>query len=216
MRSWRMGGVLVMGILLAACGNTPVVQSAGNDPSQFVSKVRSYYSADYEPVDSPAELAKMSNLVVRGHLEDISIGPSVKTSAEATSERELLDSFVLKVRVAEVLVGRKTLLTDGYVYPEIPRGFVTEAELDATLPSSEVLLFLTDLSKSPPEFGFVDEHAGRPKNAVRLAPFAQGMIFSKGVDAPIGLEDLGEMSAEWSSLRNYGELLDSVPKASAP
>lgn len=200
-------------LLLAvpACSETSPssdVRSAG----KFVATLRSTYSQDYAPVETPQQLAQVANLVLVGSLVDTRIGPSVKTAPDvkAGDEHGLLRSFVIDVAVNEVVAGDRSLISGGHAYIEIPRGDVTEDALDAALPGSRVLLFLEDLKDARRPFGVVSPGAGRPEAASHLAPLPQGFIFEQGNGSALGVEDLAAMPAAWGDYPTFDSLVDDV------
>lgn len=185
-------------------------------PEEFVTTLRLMYQQDYDPVDSPQQLAMMADVVLRGQLVDVAIGPSTRTGP-GDDVLGLLETYVLQVRVDEMVKDASPggpAAVDGHVFVQIPRGRdMDTSRLDAALPLSPVLLYLDDTANETREFGSVNPQAGHPKASQLFAPFPQGFIFENPVDdSLLGVEDLSAMPATWGTY----DSLDDMIAASQP
>ena len=88
---------------------------------------------DYEPVDSPRQLAKMSDLVVVGR---------VAAGTAVASETRGFDSH-LGVHVSEVVRGDPNLVIDGRIFVELQSVDVSAIDAIQGLSGCDVLLFLS-------------------------------------------------------------------------
>lgn len=184
-------------------------QRTAESPAEFTAMLQQMYHGDYTVVDSPALLADQADAVVIGQILDVAVGPSTRTSPD-DELHNLLTSFVLTVAVNDVVKDETGVVTEGFVYVQIPRGNTMTAEpFGAALPrTSSALLYLDDTRDEKYEFGVVDPHAGHPEGTTLTTPYPQGFIFAVPTDgALLGVEDLGAMPTEWQGFTTLEQLV---------
>jgi hypothetical protein len=145
-------------------------------PADFLQAARMVIH-DYEPVDSPRQLARMSDLVVIGR---IIAGTAV------TNERRGFDTH-LAVHVSEVVRGDPELVVDGRIFVVVHSVDVSAMDAIQKMSGCDVLLFLT-------------RHQGA------LAPSAQG-FWIQSAEGLIGVHVSIETSPPgWHGITSIDEL----------
>ncbi len=217
-------------VALIACSG---VNKAGREPKaltdEFISFVR-LSQPDYEPADTPEELAKQADLVVSGEISGVERGQSYAPTA---SSEPVIASSVIVVRVEEVLSGDGGLVVAGTVYIELPHpafvgsgdpgtdgeGTDQRAPFDhsafaATVPiDSKGVFFLEDVT-APGHYWdtVIDEGAGRPQGAPLMAPFPQGfLVETQDAGLVSMMEPFDSMPAGWHGLSVLTEVIEAVP-----
>jgi hypothetical protein len=146
--------------------------------------------SDYEPVDTPAALARRVDAVVTGTIVAVSPGQSYAPTRE--SETEIATS-VLEVKVGRVLAGDAGVVAKGSVNVEVAHPAVVDtgeergalvpfdhAAFAATVPRSSGIFFLDDRTEEPYWDTILDEGAGRPAGARITRPVTQGFLIEDG------------------------------------
>lgn len=156
---------------------------------------------DYEPTDSPKELASLSDLVVVGHFESVEEGRVLRASSGRPQHQ-----VVFAVSIDEVLGGRAASGSDKVVFVEVPRApYQTVAQFKDALTTDRVLLFLDDRSDLTDDVA--QNNAGRPAGAAIYAPLPQGFWIEGGdVDESVYVEDLNDYSGAWKGLATVAEI----------
>lgn len=138
---------------------------ASTDAKELAELLREGWSADYEPAESPQDLASRSTLVVEGSLRGFIEG------------RELGRGPGMARTITMVVDVDSTLLGDApeTVYVELPSpGNARGAEYDSPTEPFPVLLYLIPADRSE---DIVDADAGRPEGELLYRPTTpQGFI----------------------------------------
>lgn len=187
-RSWpdRQGGV-------AAPSTSPTASCEPEDLGPFLETIQTVIY-DYEPFDTPRDLAEAADLVVVGRFVAAESGSGV--GGGSRGQRGLLT-----VAVETVIAGDRSAVQDDYVFVELPmRPSDIETARDS-LPANRVMLFL-DSSGDPSIF----------------APFVQGVVLENCPGYLSALDSLESMSAAWRQAANFDEfiILASPTTASSP
>ncbi len=155
--------------------------------------------------DTSRTSREQADAVVTGTIVDMKPGQSYAPTPES---QEQTPTFVLEVKVDQVLAGDRGVVADGSVYVEMPNPASRDACLDAPVPSADGVFFLDDRTNEPYWDTIIDEGAGRPAGARITAPFVQGFL----IEDPRGklvsvLDGLETMSPTWRDLDSVEEVL---------
>jgi hypothetical protein len=142
-------------------------------PAAFLQVMRTVVY-DYEPVDSPRKLARMSDLVVIGR---------VVAGTAVASETRGIDTH-LAVHVSSVVRGDPDLVVDGRIFVEVRAVDVSSIDVIQKLSGCDVFLFLSLV-------GGDDAASGGESGPHFFATFAQGFWVGSedglaGVYVPLG------------------------------
>jgi hypothetical protein len=161
---------------------------------------------DYEPADTPRELASQSHLVVRGRLESATEGRTL----QASTARPVY-YVVFSVAVLELVSGSPDLVTDGRIYFELPRAYSqTAQEFNKVLPTGDVLLFLHDRADLANNDA-ANHMAGRPEGSHLFGPKPQGFWLDNGPeDLPLFIGDIGEQPGGWDGIDTIEEIIAAI------
>lgn len=191
MNSLAGRAVLLLGltvIVVTACSGESPMPSRGEAAAADFATVLRAVSYDYEPFDSPGDLARAADLVVVGRITGARGGRRLEAGPQAT----------LTVAVEKIIKGSADALTAGTAYVEIPTAAGAEvADLQAAIPSSRVVLFLADRTGVP------GTGASGTEGARIFTPYPQGVIMEDGQGFIGGIEDLGEMSPQWNAAADF-------------
>jgi hypothetical protein len=204
---------LAVALALAAC--TQVDEGASESPSQEGRATRQNFvdflacmrqvTLDYEPADTPTHLARQADAVVTGTIVDMKAGQSYALSPERRAHGA---TFVLEVKVDQVLAGDPAVVADGSVYVEMPNPESRDGCLEAPVPRANGVFFLHDRTKEPYSGTIRDEGAGRPAGARLTAPFVQGFLIEDARGKLVSvLDGLETMSPPWRPLDSVEEVL---------
>jgi hypothetical protein len=181
---------------ISAAPSTPIAY-----PSEFASLLVGTHF-DYDPSDSPRELASWMDGVVVGTFESVADGP-----VEVIAEGVYVNHVVFAVRVEQVVAGAPDdLLTDQHIYLEFTRASNTPVEAyRAAMPTGKVLLFIAK-STFPP--GVVEnEGAGRPEGASLYFVHPEGFwIETADGDVPILLSSERPIQRHWGGIDSIAEI----------
>jgi hypothetical protein len=174
--------------LIAAIALEPSAEPdpAACRPDAFLQAARMVIR-DYEPVESPRQLAKMSDLVVIGR---------VVAATAVVSETRGFDSH-LSVHVSDVVRGDPDLVVDGRIFVELHSVDVSAIDAIQALSGCDVLLFLTQ------------------RDGLRFAPGAQGFWIQSdegliGVYVPLDSSPSG-----WDGISSIDDLRGAAGYTSA-
>jgi hypothetical protein len=214
--------VIVFGLLSLACSETSqgTSQSRGHGPLRaFLGEMRAS-DFDYEPADTPADLARQADVVVTGSIVDVRPGQSY---AENGSEKAVVATSVLWVQVDDVISGNAELMTDGVAFVEIAHpAYVGTGKEDgkeipfdqeafaSNVPRTTGLFFLTDRSEEPYLPKIIDEGSGRLPDSRITTPFIQGFLIQLEGRLVSVLEPLNAMPRAWQTLGSVQDVLDEV------
>lgn len=142
-------------------------------------------SYDYDPVDSPDELAKSSELIISGTVTGVREGRT--TYAPKNDKYRGPTSIVLTVNGAQAVQGKLPSGSDGNIYIELLNpGRKAPAAYDKAFPSgSSVVAYLDPAGDGEPREGvdvaINDPRAGRPDGqALYLPASPQGLSLQVG------------------------------------
>jgi hypothetical protein len=146
-------------------------------PNAFLQAAR-MVTYDYEPVDSPRQLARMSDLVVIGR---------VVAGTAVVSEQRGFDTH-LSFHVSEVVRGDPNLVVDGRIFIELQAVDVAAIDAIQGMSGCDALLFLTQ------------------REGMRFAPFVQGFWIQSdegliGVHVPLDSSPSG-----WDGISSIDDL----------
>ncbi len=190
--------------VLSACTSEETATSYSTQQSveQFVGT-----DFDYDPLRSPAELAKQSRLVVVGTIERVQEG-RVETIPQNKSIPGV-STIVLVLRSVTAVAGEVDEGTDGFVYVELPNpgGRGTDAYRNGLRAGSSVVAYLVPASDGAPaegvDVGIADPKAGRPDGQALYAPSGPQAIVLKYENNPLVWVLIGE--------EREGQLEDTLP-----
>jgi hypothetical protein len=154
---------------------------------------------DFEPSDSPDDLASRSSVTVSGTIKEIVDGRVFGVGSSRDVEPRFLTIGIL-VKVEQVLSGDRSLLADDSVYLEISRSkdVSIQSVQRATPVDQRVLLFLDDYSQGPKPFSLVQESSIGPRQVV-FAPYTEGFLLEDRTTGAVtgGLESIDELGPAW-------------------
>ena len=206
--------VLGLAVALALSACTQLDEGASESPSQEGRATRQNFADflacmrqvtfDYEPADTTAGLARQAEAVVAGTIVDMKAGQSYALTPESRQDA----TFVLEVKVAQVLAGDGAVVADGSVYVEMSNPESRDGCLEAPVPRADGVFFLDDRTNQPYSGTILDKGAGRPAGARITTPFVQGFL----IEDPRGklvsvMDDLETMSPPWRALDSVEEVL---------
>ena len=200
--------VLALAVVLVLAGCTQVYEGAPESSSQsfadFLACMRQV-TYDYEPVDTPADLARQADAVVTGTIVDIKAGQSY---ARTPDSRARDGTLVLEVMVHRVLAGDRAVVADGSVYVEMPDPASREGCRETPVPKAYGVFFLLDVTNWPYDGTVLDKGAGRPAGARITTPLIQGFLIENPRGKLVSVMDsLKTMSEPWRSLDSVDEVL---------
>jgi hypothetical protein len=216
-------------LLTAGCGGAPGTVQSGAGPqgtmpeatlpvqqtSVDVTVLRQGHY-DYDPADSPEELAKTGrhDVIAGGTVETILQGDEI---AEGPNDQQPAQYVVMKVRVSETFRTRAAgQINDGHVYVTLwqgpryndPQGTpeFSLAHWNKAIPQgTSVMMFLMETAE-----GARPGSRGVPANARAMAPDVQGLILDNAGTLVNGLE---EFEGEWPRIKSMTELSQRVRAA---
>jgi hypothetical protein len=167
--------------LIATVSPSPQPEPSACDPDDFLQAVRMVVY-DYEPVDSPRDLARKSDLVVIGR---------VVAATAVVSETRGFDTH-LAVHVSSVVRGDPDLVIDGRIFVAVRAVDVSAIDVIQALSGCEVLLFLTQ------------------REGLLFAPFVQG-FWIQWDEALIGVHESIEGSPPgWHEITSIDDLASAA------
>src|ERR1044071_4646218 len=107
--------IAAAGLLLAACGTTTnpsAVAPEGGSAEAFAARLGSDYHADYDPLASPRQALDLSDLIVRGTVEEVFDGISTTYPDKQNTERAQGSHVTFRVSVDEILSGPADAVKD--------------------------------------------------------------------------------------------------------
>lgn len=174
--TWRAAGAVALAVLITSCGSTTPEASdearAGTVGTLTADEVRDAFSSlayDYTPVDSTAELADRSDVVISGTLVDIAAG-----RLEDPGDKFEARNSALKVTVTAASKGR--IGVGDMLWIELP---VAPGQLERTLPVGlPITAYLVPATPDKEDYHFSFEGSEVPSSADLWRPaHAQGLIF---------------------------------------
>lgn len=174
---------------------------AATDTGQIVSILRGLgASMDYEPHDSPGELASVATLTVVGEVTSVDDGRVFGAGPTRDTEPVFLNT-TLTVDADRVLAGDASLVRDGIVYVEPARPKeTTVASVRSAIPADQqVVLFLDDYTEGLGTFPLMEESPPIPDGATVFAPYADGFLLEDRTTGEVvgGFVPLAEMAPQW-------------------
>jgi hypothetical protein len=137
-------------LLLTACGTTTNPSSAapeGSSAEAFAARLGSDYHADYDPLASPRQALDLSDLIVRGTVEEVFDGISTTYPDKQSTERAEGSYVTFRVSVAEVLSGPADAVKDNTVYVQVSKSRTTSTgDLAKANPKARAVLILDDIT----------------------------------------------------------------------
>lgn len=167
-------GLLLAGLLTGAAAGCGSDTDSGPSAQAFAGLFKGY-GADYTHVESPAELADESALVVEGRIEKVERGRTIGAAVDAPGASP---TVVVAVNVTRTHRGALPAEAKSKVYVELsaPRGADIRRYERAAPKDSTVLFYLLP---APPatDFPVVDPEAGRPAGQPLYQPVSpQGFL----------------------------------------
>jgi hypothetical protein len=203
---------LAAALALGACANadeggpeSPIREDppTGQSLADFLGCMRQVVY-DYQPADTPAQLARQADAVVTGTIADMKAGQSYAPSPGSRAD----GTFVLEVEVDRVLAGDPAVVADGSVYVEMPNPASRNDCLEAPVPKLHGVFFVLDTTNWPYDWTVLDEGAGRPAGARITTPLVQGFLIEDSRGKLVSVKDsLKTMSEPWRSLDSVDEVL---------
>lgn len=188
-------------LLRGSSRNAPARES--ESLNAFLAEMR-HAEFDYEPAETPADLARQADTVVTGSAVDAQPGQSY---AEKDGEKAVVATSVLWVQVDDVISGAE-LMTDGFVFVEIAHpAYVGTGKEDgreipfdqqafaSKVPRADGVFFLTDRTNEPYLPRVIDEGSGRTAGSRITTPFIQGFLVQHEGSLVSVLEPLSAMPA---------------------
>lgn len=163
--------------------------SVACDPQEFLALMRRLM-IDYEPVDSPRELAQRAEIVV--------VGRVAKADAVPTTTRGT-DTF-LTINVAEVIQGDRTLVDRGRIVVAVDVD-VARAKAIRDIAGCDILLFLAERENRDAE--------GQTVPRVFTA-FAQGFWIESGTSLEGVYVSIDQSPRGWQGIATIGDLREAV------
>ena len=205
-----VAALIVVGSLATFVQRKPEPISTDVSLGDLVATTGSGVDYDYQPVDTPRDLASLSDVVVLGRLADVADGRQIRVSQEAD---RFLGHSVFKIAVDEVLAGDASMVVDGFVYVEVMRPLEVRVE-DVTygLPSAgRVVVFGEDRSEAYAETA-IDNFAGRPSDAPILGLHPQGFVMESadGTEVQSALDHLRHQPDAWTKIASLDDLLAMI------
>jgi hypothetical protein len=205
------------------------VPLADHVSTEFLRYIR-LIEGDYEPAETPADLAREADAVITGTIVDVEPGQSY---APAVGSRPVLTSSVLAIRTDQLLRGDPATVFEDFVYVEVPHpAFLTigkstpgtegsgeedafdHAAFAATVPRAYGVFFLDDRTQEPYSNAILDPGMGRPEGARITTPFVQGFILEDENGKPVSvMEPFEEMPPAWHELESIDEIVALAERA---
>jgi hypothetical protein len=171
---------------------------------------------DYDPADSPEELAKTGrhDVIAEGTVETILQGDEI---AEGPNDQQPAQYVVMKVRVSDTFRTRAAgQINEGHVYVVLwqgpryndPQGTpeFSLAHWNKAIPQgTSVMMFLTETAE-----GVRPGSHGVPANVRAMTPDVQGLIVDNAGTLVNGLE---EFEGQWHRVKSMAELSQRVRAA---
>lgn len=210
------GGVASV-VLLGACGSDATggesASGSHGDAHEFA-ELFAGYSADFEPVATPAELEALSDLVVTGRIESVAAGPEDVLQEEPAIIAEYV---VVDIAVEAVLHGTPPDGFGDHVYLKLPSPGGVDAEVfEAHAPVDEDLVLYAIME--PPETPGIpvqNPDAGRPAGQPLVVPTnPQGFVIVSEAESLVQiLEQQTITGADLASLLPDSERFPYDPNA---
>jgi hypothetical protein len=222
--------ITVVALSLGGCARDDGSVRSPNLPdgyAAFKTYVRQF-QFDYEPAETPVDLAKEVDSVVTGTIVSVQVGQSY---APAPDSEPTIATSVIEVKVDEVLAGDDSVVSDGSVYVEIPHpAFVGSGEpgpdgegepgeqtpfdhasFAGTVPHAYGIFFLHDRTGEPYLDTILDKGIGRPEGARITAPAVQGFLLEDGLGTLTSiLEPFAAMPPAWHALESVEDVAEQV------
>ncbi|MFI6095202.1 hypothetical protein ACIA8G_06615 [Lentzea sp. NPDC051213] len=144
--------IAAAGLLLSACGTTqPADAPQGGSAEAFAARLGADYHADYDPLASPRQALDLSDLIVRGTVEEVFDGISTTYPDKMSTERAQGSHVTFRVSVSEVLDGPADAVKDRTVYVQVSKSRTTSTgDLAKANPKAQAVLILDDISDWKP------------------------------------------------------------------
>ena len=169
----------------------PVIGGAACNPAPFVQQLR-VVVYDYEPANSPQDLAAQADLVVSGAI--------VSVDAITPQGRDRVAESLMAIEVDEVLRGNAELVLGGRVHVSVPGD--AAAMNSADVAGCKVVLFLDDRGTGSAE--------GLPQGAHTFSPFVQGLWIESGSGMMGAYADLDNSPPGWDGIVTIGDLVSAT------
>ena len=154
---------------------------------------------DFEPSDSPLELASRASLSVVGTITEVIDGRVFGVGPGRDNEPAFFNIGMI-IAIDLVIGGDKTLANDETVYVEIarPKSLAIDDVRQAMPSGQRVILFLDDYSDGPEPFQMIAESSAG-KHAHTFAPYADGFLLEDTRSGAVigALSSLEELPPVW-------------------
>ncbi|RAS67275.1 hypothetical protein C8D87_103614 [Lentzea atacamensis] len=141
-------------LLLTACGTTTNPSAGapeGGSAEAFAAQLGRDYHADYDPLASPRRALDLSDLIVRGTVEEVFDGISTTFPDKQSTERAQGSHVTFRVSVAEVLSGPADAVKDRTVYVQVSKSrSIPTGDLAKANPRAQAVLILDDITDWKP------------------------------------------------------------------
>ncbi|MEX0834788.1 MAG: hypothetical protein WD010_01755 [Nitriliruptor sp.] len=167
---------------------------------------------NYRTFETPGELGREVDVVVRGTITGIAEGRSIVYDPENYPE-ESQSHMVVSVRVDDIVRGQQAAGETSEVYVEVPTSVDVDTDALADAAPRDVLLFLDEVDPRSGGAGtrVSDVDAGRPVDSRLYAPWPAGFLYLDGDQVEDLRIDVIELGPGWSEHRS----LDSLERAAA-
>ena len=163
MKRTFLASVAILSTLVAAGCSAP--STVGREPSAadaagFSNLFLEGYHADYEPVATTSDLAKLSAAVVSGTATKVMPG---RQFGRGLDDPALSKSIVLKIDNVRLLAGEMLSGSRSSIFLELPAPYNEGAQVfDSLLPRDAPVIVYLEPALSAQQTDIVDENAGRP------------------------------------------------------
>ena len=168
-------------------------------------RLLNYIDYDYDPAETPGDLAGLVDLVVIGAVVDMRPG-------RLTGTDDPLPHVVVSVRVEKTLRGSASGASDGQIFVELPvPNPRASAELKSNLPvGSRLALFVSDYTTPKDDNPVQNQDAGRPPGSRLFAPAAQGLLKELPGGLMGGFVDLQTQPEAWKRLKSLNDVESAI------
>jgi len=210
--------IAAAGLLLTACGTTTNPNAAqGGSTEAFAAQLGRDYHADYDPLASPRQALDLSDLIVRGTVEEVFDGISSTYPDKQDTERTQGSYVTFRVSVAEILSGPADAVKDRTVYVQISKSRTTAtADLAKANPKAKAVLILDDITDwKPAPNATVTRPEQIPDSVPLYFAFTDG-LWMQGADDNAMVSSAAhreDFAPAWGKPNTLDDLVTAIKKA---
>lgn len=212
--------IAAAGLLLTACGTTTNPDSsapASGSTEAFAAQLGRDYHADYDPLASPRQAIDLSDLIVRGTVEEVFDGISTTYPDKQSTERAQGSYVTFRVSVAEILSGPSDVVKDQTVYVQVSKSRSTPtADLAKANPKAQAVLILDDITDWKPAPNATVNRPGRIPDSVPLYfAFTDGLWMQGASDDAMvsSAAHREDFAPAWGKPNTLDDLVTAIKKA---